>query len=91
MANVLINSPVWVLDTAAQIAGRGVYIRIKGLSWIGAGTAADSLVIKDCNGCVVWESVASGANFVDRDAPSFTMEGFTLATISSGRLYVEKG
>lgn len=91
MANVIINSPLWVLDTAAQIAPRGVQIRLRGVSWIGAGSAGDSLVIKDTNGCTVWESVATGANFVDRDAPSFTMDGFVLATITSGRLYVEKG
>ena len=89
MANVFRNTRVWALDTAAQIAPRGVEIRVKGLRWVGASNAGDSCIIKDTNGCIVWESVANGANFIESDAPSFTINGFVLDTISTGRLYVE--
>jgi len=88
MANS-ITSPVWKLDTTGTIVARGTMVRLRGIAWIGAGTAGDSCVIRDALGNDVWESVASGANFVDRDAPSITINGLVLQTLSSGRVYIE--
>ena len=88
MANNITRSP-WILDTAAVILADGVANRPKLIRWIGATTAAHRIVIEDGKGRVLFESKADGANFTDVHVPSHDWNGFELAVIDSGILYVE--
>ena len=61
------------------------------IRWVGAGTAGDTLVIKNSDGYEVFKSVANGANFIDGWIwKRQWMEGLTVTTMTSGTLYVYK-
>lgn len=88
MANDTSRRP-WSLDTAAVITTDRV--RVESLHWVGGTTAGHVCRIEDNNGERVWEAVATAANFdkesvFDGDAGAF--DGFELAEIGSGILYV---
>ena len=82
---------LWVLDTAAVITTDKV--RIAGLRWIDAGAVAgDAVTVEDANGEIVWESVATGPNYVESEhfgERGRDFNGFELASIAAGgKLYV---
>ena len=78
----------WVLDTASATAITQDVIEGV-LRWVAPSAgAADMVVIQDKNGNSVWESVATGANYVEETPFSLHADGFILATIDSGRVYV---
>jgi len=89
MANDTSRRP-WALDTAAVITTDRV--RVRGLRWIGATTLAHVCQVEDKNGERIWDSVATGANFKDEtqfgEGQGADFDGFELAVISSGILYV---
>ena len=76
----------WLLDTAAVITTDVVEGVIR---WVSpTANAGDQVVITDKNGDMVWESVATGANYVEETPFSLSANGFELTTIDSGRVYV---
>lgn len=88
MANDLSRRP-WSLDTAAVIDAN--FVRVKSLRWVGSTTAGHVVRVEDANGERIWESAANGANFVDGQDFGIrgqNFEGFEVATIDSGILYV---
>jgi hypothetical protein len=64
MANAVDQHP-WVLDTAGLITTDDLYI--SKLRWVGGASsvADDQLIVQDKNGKVIFESTATGANFID--------------------------
>lgn len=97
MANVFTKQR-FILDTAgatllaASLAPdllRSLPLKIKHIRWVGATTAGHAATIVDSTGLVLWESLASGANYVEADrieAPWFT--DFALTALQSGRLII---
>jgi len=80
----------WALDTASIITTDKV--RVNGMRWVSkSSTAGDDLSVEDNNGEVVWESVANVTNnYVEEVVfnPPRDFDGFELAVIDSGTLYV---
>ena len=92
MANDVTSNP-WILDTAGATPITTDLIRVKGIRWVGATTAAHAAILKDQNGKVKWRSVASGANYVESDnlftRPPNNWDGLVLDTLQSGVIFVE--
>lgn len=89
MANDLSRNP-WSLDTAAVITTDKV--RVKSLRWYTkSATAGDDISVEDAHGEKIWESVADGSNYVEAQLIEEDFEGFELAVIDSGVLYVMVG
>lgn len=90
MGNDVTSNP-WVLDSTGAVTTD--LLRVKGIRWVGATTAAHAAILKDKNGKVKWSSVASGANYVESDTiytrPGQNWDGLTVDTLGSGKLYVE--
>jgi hypothetical protein len=86
----------FLLDTAgttllrqALAPGESINLRIKGIRWVGATTAGHACVIQDEDGVVYWESLATGANYVESDLMERTWQkDFKLTTLASGRVYI---
>lgn len=99
MANNFVND-LFILDTAAstlikaqQATAKGVsfptVIVIKNIRWVAATTAGHACIIQDENSVVLWESLASGANYVESDLTERTWRlDFKLTTLGSGRVYI---
>jgi outer membrane protein assembly factor BamB len=86
MANDTSRNP-WALDTAAVITTQNV--RVHSLRWVSAAAVAGHTIsIEDNNGEKIWESVATGGNYVEAHDIDARCMGFELAQISSGVLYV---
>lgn len=81
----------WIVDTAATLTTERV--RLLGFRWVGATAAAESCVVTDGAGVVIWESIAAGDNYVESDLfpAARTYKGLIVATIDSGTLYVSFG
>ena len=91
MANAFhAQEKVWVIDTADSTGILDVKAKVKKVRWVGATTAGHQAIIKDSgNNETIWESVASGANFIDSDLiESWWPRGFTVPTLDSGTLYI---
>ena len=91
MANDTSRAP-WSLDTAAVITTDRV--RIQTLKWVilSGGATTDNLNIEDANGEIIWQSVNTvGGTFLDTDYPYADFEGFEVAVIDGGILYVTLG
>lgn len=89
MANDTSRHP-WALDTAAIISTDK--IRVKYLRWVSeSATAGDNVTVEDNNGEVIWSAVADDANYEEAHAfgdKGQDFDGFELASIDSGILYV---
>lgn len=89
MANTFLPN-VWRLDTAGVITTEAV--RIRGLRWVSkSATAGDDISLEDKSGEKVWESVATGSNYVeaqDFGVNGQNFNGLELAVLDSGTLYV---
>ena len=87
MSNVLTQSP-WLVDTAAAtILGTGRH-RIVGIRWMGGTTAGHQCIITDRNGKVVFEGIAAAANHNDESNIPFEVDGISVTTLGSGRVYI---
>jgi len=70
-------------------ANPGTVLNIKGIRWVGATTAGHACVITREDGLVYWESLASGANYVESDTIERQwQQNFKLTTLGSGRVYI---
>lgn len=93
MANDLTKNPMKV-DTAGAgaIIAAGTRLRIKGIRWVGATTAGHTAVVQTAAGAPIWNSVASGANYVEADILENIhahWDGLTVPTLASGILWIE--
>jgi hypothetical protein len=93
MANDITKWPL-VIDTASGTAVLTSSLRIKKIRWVNATTAGHQASIQDQNGNIFWESIASGANYVEES--DFSTEeshrpvlyGLKVPTLGSGKLYL---
>lgn len=93
MANNFTSNP-WIIDTPAVTILCRDLLRVKGIRWIGATTAAHQAICTDQNGKVKWEGVATGVNNSEGDDVSAPLQGanwdgLIVPTLGSGRLYIE--
>ena len=90
----LATNPWYVDESTSYDLCTGQFLSLDRLRWIGGTTAGHSLLVVDSGSNVIWESLASGANYVeetviDEDAvPRGRRTGFRVATMQSGRLLV---
>lgn len=91
MANEL-RDHVWFVDTAGAANITNETVLVQDIRWVGSTTAGHAAVIENGrSGVVVWESVNTlGANEVQEshDLNLRLVEGFSVPTLSSGRLYI---
>jgi hypothetical protein len=96
MANDLTSNPL-ILDTAAagDVLSANAPAKIKKLRWVvlTGGVAADTCVLTDSAGKVIWECANQGAlaNFnleTDFGSAGHKVRGLKLPTIARGKLYV---
>lgn len=93
MANDLTSNP-WIIDTAGAGVISSERLRVKGVRWAEATTAAHVAEIQDKNGKVKWRSVASGVNYVESDlieSLGGDWDGIKVPTLGSGKLYIQLG
>lgn len=91
MANEL-RDHVWVIDTAGAANVTNETVLVTDIRWVGSTTAGHTAIIENGrSGVVVWESVnQNGANEVQEshDLALRLVEGFSVPTLASGRLYI---
>ena len=94
MANQTKGNP-WIIDTggADDLVPDSGSVIDRGFRWVGGSTAGHTCVVKDGNDLVVWESLATAANFkdesrFDNDRGLAVPNGLVVSTISSGKLYI---
>lgn len=89
MANDLEQNPFRIDTVGASYTKLTV---VRSIRWVAKGASAGhQCIVKDpLTQRVLWESVASGANFLDKDLPIVVtwQNGFTVATLDSGVLYL---
>lgn len=90
MANA-IKGRIWIIDTAGSSMVTTANVFVKRIRWVDEGGAAgDNASIQDTNGNVLWESVESGANYVESDLiERWWYGGFKVPTLAGGTLYIE--
>jgi len=91
MVNVL-NNRTWVIDTVDATDIDLKHIFVKSIRWVGGGAsvAGNAVVIREpVTDVVLWESTASGANYVEKDLEETTWpNGFEVPTLDVGILYI---
>ena len=91
MANS-IGGRIWSLDTAATLSSGPVCVGK--MHWRPAA-AANTLLVKDSSGSVIWAATAlaaggaGGDEFWENPNPLYPYQGFVLTTIDGGTLYVD--
>lgn len=93
MANDITKCPL-VIDTASGTAVLTHAIRIKKIRWVNGTTAGHTAVIQDQNSNLFWESIASGANYVEEsdfthdESQRNVINGLKVPTLGSGKLEI---
>ncbi|OHB71859.1 MAG: hypothetical protein A2W23_06320 [Planctomycetes bacterium RBG_16_43_13] len=64
---------------------------IKEIKWVRATTAGHTVVLQNRNGRTLWASEAAGDNFVDIFLYEGWVEGLSIPTLASGKVYVQVG
>jgi hypothetical protein len=64
---------------------------LKHMRWIGATTAGHALIVTDSAGVTIFESVADGSNYIDVFPFYRIVDGLTVQTMQSGKLYAYLG
>lgn len=93
MSNVL-TFPVYKIDTVGTIIAADKPVKLNGVRWVGTSTTAagDAVEIRDGRGNTVWQTVATGAYYVEADTPAIRhFMGMVVATLNSGTLFLEMG
>ena len=92
MSNDVTNNPL-IIDTASATVVTLNRLPIGWIRWVAAGAAAgNGVTLKTAGGRVLWESVATGANYVEAehwnpDAP-LVADGLACTTLAAGTLYI---
>ena len=87
----------WRLDTPTTFSlCTGLHLRIKHIRWVGATTAGHQCILNDDSSNIVWDAVASGANFEESDLHYNEVRidrpiGLFASALQSGRVYVTYG
>lgn len=77
----------WILDTLGTVSEEPV--KIRAIRWVSAGAAAGhQIVLTDADGNTVWETVATGANYVEESRVPVDVPSLTLFARSSGTVYI---
>ena len=65
-------------------------MRVKSVRWVAPSAAAgNAVVIQDANDKILWETIATGANYTEEAiVENWWMSGFKVPTLASGVLYV---
>ena len=89
MANTFANQR-WLIDTASAAMVTIEKIKVKAIRWVYEGASAgDNCVVQDASGNVLWESSATGVNFIDSDLiEDWWHDGFKVPTLAGGRLVI---
>jgi hypothetical protein len=87
MANVT-TGQIWKLDTAAVIKTSPLHV--KRMIWDSPTTSGHDIVVQNNAGDMVWEmkAIAGGTGITYEREVNDSINGFNLATIDSGTLYV---
>lgn len=89
MANATLGDP-WIIDTGSSTLATG-HVKVRRVRWTGATTAGHVAILTDTAGLVKWTSEASGANYAEESAASFSCTGLKVTTLGSGKLYLYMG
>ena len=90
MANILTKNP-YVLDTTGTVVVAGNdadAMMIDFVRWVGATTAGHQCLLKDAAGGIIFDSYATGSNYVEQAPIRKRYNGLTLTTLASGTLYI---
>lgn len=93
MANDITKYPL-VIDTAGAGAILTTPFRIKKIRWVNGTTAGHTAIVQDQNGNLFWESIASGANYVEEsdfthdESQRNIINGLKVPTLGSGKLEI---
>lgn len=92
MANDLTPEFVWIVDTASATTLKAdvtLRVNIAAMRWVSnAASAGDQVVVKDGTGKIVWETRATGANYVEETRMPYRSTGLAVTTLTSGTLYI---
>lgn len=93
MANNLTFNPLR-LDTASGSVLTTESYRVKKIRWVGGTTAGHQVILQDQHSNTLWETVASGSNYVEETdftwntTNTVVLSGIRLPTLGSGKLYI---
>ena len=94
MANDTDHNP-WVIDTASSTLITAEDVYLDAIRWVGATTASHQCIIQDGNSNVIYEGLASGANFIDERSfgaeyagPRRVVAGIKVTILGSGKVYL---
>jgi len=91
MANNLNSRPI-IIDTPGGAVLMTDLFRLKGVRWVSPSAVAGHLAqITDANDNPKWNSVATGANYVESDLVKHerACNGLKVPVLQSGTLYIE--
>ena len=90
MANSFSPEGVWRIDTAGAGMIDTQKLYVKAIRWVApAAVAGNTVVVQNAASAVLWESVASGANYTEEAIVEEWWEsGFKVPTLAAGVLYV---
>lgn len=88
MPNVF-QEHIWILDTQSSDPVTTDDVFIDAIRWVAEGAAAGSnVILTNAAGQVVWESVATGVNYVEESRVPVLSRGLIVDTLDSGTLYL---
>jgi hypothetical protein len=85
MANDCDANP-WVIDTAYALTNETV--RIERIAWKNAAALNHTCKVVDAYGKTVYEDFASGSTYNNVEHIGRAVEGLTVQTLQSGKLYI---
>lgn len=78
-----------VIDTASATLVRTDVVHIASVRWVSNGASAgDQVIIKDGVGATIWETRATGNNYVEESKVPLRATGFAVTTLTSGTVYL---
>lgn len=80
------SGPIWVLDTAEAVSTN--VIRIERIAWKNATTLNHTCKVVDAYGKTIFEDFASWATYNVSEPIGREVDGLTVQTLNSGKLYV---
>lgn len=92
MANTF-SEHTWKIDTAGATLIDSQKLYVKSIRWVApAAVAGNTAVVQNSASAVLWESVATGANYTEEAVVEAWWEsGFKVPTLAAGILYIVTG
>ena len=90
MSNDITDNPL-ALDTASATAVTTKIFTVSKIRWVYEGAVAgDNVIITDNGGITKFETVASGANYVESETfePPLVFAGLKATTLAGGKVYL---